>query len=225
MPLQLTGKPLIICEGGEDSAFVKEMIRSRGLQQFDISVIGDHSTGFGLTGLKHHLTALAGVRDFHAKVRDICLFADSDNSQSANFKLIQDHIREANLDPTVKGVLPVPRAPFKKAKKKNVTFTVVLQPGGNEPGCLETVIWKALSKLHPEEVICVDKLVTCAGISSGRQPWGVSKLDKARVRAAIAIIHRDNPAQSLSSLWIKSPNLIPITDPEFNQIFVHLSAI
>jgi hypothetical protein len=221
----LTGNPLLVCEGYEEWALVEEMMAKGLVPQFDFTAIGDQpGKGTGITGLKDHLVGLAGLRDF-SKVTKICLLVDSDDSPTDTFKSVKEHIRKANKELKVKAAYPMPKAAFKTAKRGSLSLTVILQPGRKKTGCLETLLWDVFSRMYSAEAKCVDAFIRCAGIDQGTNKWGKSKIDKAKIRAGIAVRHKKNPAKALSRLWEESSHLIPVMEPEFKKVISDLASI
>ena len=214
----------LICEGKEDLAFFTELARVRLLPEFQISYIGQHQdTGPGIDALVHHPNVIVGIRDFKQDVQHVVLLADNDEDQDKTFAKIVSHIKNANGSADVNGFYDIPKHPFVTSSGKTPTFTVILQPGPDEPGCLETLLWKYIARAYNKQSNCVEELLVCGGID--KAGWTRSKTDKARVRAAIAIIYRENPGCSVSMLWERNPALIPLVEPEFTPVWDLLRAI
>jgi hypothetical protein len=224
--LTLTGKPLLICEGAEELAFVNALVSLRNLQQFDLDVIGAQGGPPGINGLREHLPLLTGIPNF-ASVQNIALLLDTDESYSEAMDTVRDEIARANADTRCQRQFPIPRSAYRKWHKRGLTLTVILQPGLRAAGCLETSVWQIMQRLYPAQTQCVSAAVACAGIDSGANRWGISKLDKARVRAGIALIHRRSPAVPLTQIWAKQRhrNLVPIASHEFDVTFNHLAGV
>ena len=214
---------LLICEGPEERAFVREMARVRQLPDLDLVCVDDMGTGGGNGGFEAFLIAVLPHTGF-IDIKHIAILADSDHDQTILFGQIRDQIIQANSNVDVKGRYGVPAAPFLKAAG-TVAVTVLMQPAPQRTGCLETLLWDVVLRIHGNVAGCVDQLVACSGIISPPNPWSQSKLDKARIRAVIAMLHEGNPALALSWLWEKRPDLIPATATEFDAIHAHLQAI
>lgn len=224
-PPPFTQSKLIVCEGPEDSALLNQLMNAGQIGTFDVSTIGDghHTDGKGKDALVDHLKKLVGRTGFR-DIQDLVIMLDSDEDEAAGFDAARAAIDTANADVDVNGRYTVPDAAFTK-KDGNLSTTVVLLPGQMAKGCLETILWRIISKKYSKDAACVESLIQCAGVDAGAQAWSQSKLDKARVRAAIAILHRSNPAQALSRIWEMAPALIPTDEGEFNDLVQHLAAI
>jgi hypothetical protein len=212
-PPPIGKEKLLICEGLEECAFIDALRGHHDLPDFHVSWIGEQGTGNGVTGLKAHLIKAVGLTGFSG-VRDIGILVDSDHDQGELFGIARQHITEANSNVDVAGRYAVPQQQFQKANG-GVNVTVIMQPGQGQTGCLETLLWQVFSKLHQDKAQCVEEILNCAGVNQGENKWSASKLDKARVRIAVAICYRRNPALSLSYLWKECPDLIPADDAYF----------
>jgi hypothetical protein len=222
---RLTQSRVIVCEGVEDGALLNHMMDAGQIGPFDVSTIGDghHDDGKGKDALGSHLMKLvgrAGFKDIH----DIVILLDADEDEAAAFAAAKVAVEAANADVDVNGRYTVPDAAFIK-KGGKISTTVMLLPGQGAKGCLETILWRVISQKYPKHAACVESLIQCAGVGAGAQAWGQSKLDKARVRAAVAILHKGNPAQALSRIWEKAPALIPTDGGQFSDLVQHLAAI
>jgi hypothetical protein len=216
----------LICEGEEDSNFIEELIKVRPLPIFERTFIGQNAPdkGRGIDALAQHLKSIIATTDFRRTVRHVVLLADSEVGETQSLKKICGYIEQANREEDVSGFYSVPTEPFVKAVGAASSFTVIFQPGGGVSGCLETVLNRFLSRRYPTEMACVEALLECAGIKEPAARWNTAKLDKARLRSAIAIINKANPGCSVSFLWKRHPGLIPLTEEEFTPVWNWLSA-
>lgn len=222
-PPVLTQSRLLVCEGREEVAFVTELRRLHQLPAMDICCIGDRETGNGITGLRAHLIELITDPGFH-NVEHAVILADSDHSQNELFGIVAQQITAANQNIDVAGRYAVPNSPFTRGEG-TVDVTVLMQPSQNATGCLETLLWEVFLREHAAVAHCIDAAVACSGISAPPNQWSQSKLDKAKVRAGIAMLNEGNPALALSFLWKDKPNIIPGTAPEFDDLVAHLRLI
>jgi hypothetical protein len=220
---------LLICEGAEDAALAIAL-QSAGAIPSDILIkyIGEGmvDTGYGIDGLKAYLEGLPGTTLLRG-IKSLGIFVDNDITPDKGpaSKFVQNAVREANKDTDVAGRYSVPTAPHSKASNARIHTTLILASGGNAPGCLETLLVQILGSLYATEMKCVEQLLQCGGVLNANPPWTASKLDKARLRAAIAILHRNKPQMPLASLWNKAPNVIPIGNALFGPLARSLSAI
>lgn len=223
--ITITSITHLVCEGAEERALVKQLKVQRNLAGFDVSCIGDEKTGNGIGGLKKHLNALVPLPDFD-KVTHLALLVDADDDPSGMFAKVCQHISDANNEPDVLARYAIPTAPYVRAKangKQTVDITVILQPAPNATGCLETLLWDVIAAKHPTTASCVDQLFACAAATVGS--WSQSKRDKAKVRAAISVMCKRNPAITLSWLWDEDPTLIPVSAVQFDPLAALLAAL
>lgn len=212
----------IICEGKEDEALIKQLAKVRGLPDHQTAVIGNTGNP-GIDSLFDHLKKVIGVSGFKSSVKKIILVADSDQDAKRAFDKVCTHIRNANGQADVDNFYQVPKAAFRESSG-SPTFTVVLLPGPNMNGALETLLWNVVRRLYPDQANCVEAMIECAGIKEPAAEWNIAKRDKARVHSAISILNRHNPAVSISYLWERAPDLIPVEAEEFNLIYAALTS-
>lgn len=220
----------VICEGREDVAFVRELGRVHQFPAFTTSPIGEGKTGEGIDGLLAHLKHVIGLTGFRQRVRHVVLLADSEADQDKTFNKIVSDIRNANGATDVDGFFAEPKKVFKTRKGTHSTFTVVLLPTNRTAGCLETLLFSYLIRNYPNETKCIEVMIKCAGLDKAK--WTLAKLDKARLRAAIGIIYKDNPNCSTRFLWERDgvlvhpkKQLIPLSEPEFTEVSGLLAGI
>lgn len=227
---------LIICEGITDAAFFTSLIEARSLNPFQIISIGHlHNvggiSGGGIDALPDALRYIRVLPDFSKTVRNIAIVADSDGGQADDFAKITGYIKKANKHDDVKDLFPIPEEPFKKKQESKLSMTVLMLPGDNSSGAIESLLWKSLERRHVIKAKCVQEMIKCAKIVEGSEPnqWSKTKIDKAQVNAILAILYRKNPAIPLWNLWGRqqTADLVPLgfKEHEFDAIASHLSAI
>jgi hypothetical protein len=220
-----TTQRLILCEGIEDAAFLRQLINVRALGSFDVRPVEDIGGISGATGFASALTSSVPWRGFD-KIRHIVLVADADTHYNKTFQDICSQIADANQDQNVSGKFVVPTAPY-SASGGHPRLTIMLLPAAQTKGALESLLWNALVSIpkYVTAVQCADEACGCAGIATGNNKWGQSKLDKARVHAAVALINKKNPSVSLTRLWEWFPDLIPVEHHAFDSLAAAIAAI
>lgn len=214
MAISLTEQRLIICEGRSDQAFFRELIRRRGLAQFDVFNPQDlNGTGPGKDGYKAFLEGLSvRLASPSPLVRGILLVADNDLDPAVAFANIQRQIREAV------GGYGVPANPLEVARSTAVPGmppTVVLMlPWTGERGALESLLLGAIYKGNTGIKACIDDYCRC---TSSHQ-WDLVKQSKMRIQALLAAMCRSNPDVPLQGAWSQSEQLIDVTLSEFDRI-------
>jgi|SRR5579875_154703 len=91
---QFSNKRIIICEGEEDAAFIRALIKINNLAPFDISPIRDIGNVGGNTGFKNAILAADAINGFE-KVTDVVIVADNDDDPATSFKSVIEQIRNA----------------------------------------------------------------------------------------------------------------------------------
>lgn len=222
----------VVCEGREDAAFFEELARVLPLPEYLVRTIGDGGGGPGVDGLFDYLKGLVGITGFRQNVRDVVLLLDSEADQDATFAAVVTHIKNANGSTDVGNFYAVPKAPFKTASGgAPCSMTVILQPVDAKMGCLETVLWRYLMRKYPDETKCIEDMIACAGLSKPDSGWTAAKQDKARLRAAIGVLYKENPNCATRYLWARDKpiavdhQLIPLDQPEFSAISDLLKAL
>jgi hypothetical protein len=198
-----TTSTLLIGEGKEDIALVRKMIDERLIPDMDVVPIGDEDHGGGIGGLQRRLEGLPGTPGF-VRLRHLGILADNDQDPDV-FEIIRAHIRSANAHADLGGKISDPDSPHSTVTNSIISCRVILLPGPGRHGCLETLLFEVLRAENADKMACIEDLVRCTGISGDPNAWRLSKLDKARVRAAIAVLYRRNPALALSSCMVQLP--------------------
>ncbi len=214
---------LILCEGIEDAAFLRELIRRRRLNPFDVRPVKDVGDVAGISGFADALVASITVTGFR-QINRLILIADSNSHWRTSFWKLREQIEQANAHPDVFGRFEIPSNPFEMSGG-HPRLIILLNPRPTSKGALETLLWEVLGSQYARVKDCIDDVCQCVGIDRGSGKWPQAKLDKARVHTAIALINRLNPSIGLGLLWGHYPNLIPVTDHAFDELATRLSEI
>ena len=215
---KINNEKLLICEGREDFALVRAMITEGRAPIMDVRFMGDNiGHSGGIDALKEYLIALRGLSGFR-RVRSLGILVDNDDNPELAFEKVRHQILEVNNTEDFGGIISLPKLPFEKSGECLISVLVILLPGNNEFGCLETLLCRAVNDLRTKEAECIEKLLECAGLVGRNNGWSQSKLDKARIRIAIAILHKRNPALTLTRLWENRPDLVPVNHPAFDEL-------
>ena len=218
---------LAICEGVEDAAFVRALIKRRTLGAFDVRATEDLGNAPGITGFKDAIISSVAVRGFR-NINRIVLIADSDQHWRYTFRKVRNQVTDANRDTDVAGRFSFPTEPF-TLSGGNPRLMIYLMPGPSSKGALETLLWTALTSTtatgYTKATDCSEAACLCAGINTGSKKWPQSKLDKARVRIGLALLNRKNPAVGLGIIWKQYPNLISLNHSAFDHLVETLTNI
>lgn len=200
---------IIICEGRSDSEFLSELLEHHNINGFDTvcSTVAPGKDGYP--------TLLKGVslhRNFR-RLKGIVVTIDNDDNPQEAFRLARNAL-EANG-------LPIPEAPLEIARE-GVSVGVLPIPGAHMNGTLDSLLLEAVLEDQPYLRECVTNYKECIRYPNG---WSASKQAKMQLRALIAGCCEEDPHISLSWVWGKRGNPIPIGSPRFLGIVGFLRQI
>ena len=206
---------LALCEGEHDRELLTELLNRRGIGGIEVwsnETISGHG-GNGAFG--HALDALAGGAI--GKVRAIVIVTDCDSDPGRAFAAIQEQIRGATIfeGPPARSY-PVPNRPYEYAEG-NPAIAVILIPGTDRSGALETLCLDAARQAAPTLADCVDAFAVCAGVPSWQSE---NRRDKMRFRSLIAAGYEANPEISPTRFWSEGPGhtIVPLDHAGFDRI-------
>ena len=216
---EFTHPRFILAEGHEDASFARALIQHRGLPPFDVSPNEDVGSVSGNSGFGDAIIDCEGVTGFEA-VSDVVFLADNDSNPADSFQDVRGQIEKAHQENNLDRNWGQAAEPLAKAEG-DPSVSIWMWPSANQPGCLETLLWKVLQSTSPMETACADAACQCSSATN----WSVSKLDKARVRCFLSLVCRRNPAIALANVWRDAPELIPLGHAELDPFAHFLSAI
>ena len=155
----------LLVEGRELESFCEALTDHLGLQNLQLQNFG------GVTQLKTFLPALTKMSDF-SRVTSIGIVRDAESDAAAALQSVQRCLERAGLS--------VPTAPGQRIGD-DLKITVMILPGNNQPGMLETLLCDTF--LEEDVRICIDTFFECV---EERQDRIVRKPYKARARAYLA---------------------------------------
>lgn len=200
----------ILCEGEEDAAFARAVVRGRNLRlSFDISPNIDVSGVGGNSGFEKSFLAIEPFIGF-VDVKHVIIIGDNDDNPSQALNSVVGRLAQLKQSNTIKRAwADVQNAGVKFGGDPSVS--VWMWPAPGQIGCLETLLWALIEKKYRKEAACAMDACRC----SGADKWPVSKFHKARVRCFLSLVCQGNPAISLSLLWRDYPDIIPVSDAAF----------
>jgi hypothetical protein len=220
-PQSFTHSQLIICEGIEERALVHAMIGQGLVPPMDVRAIGIPGPGgFGIDGLPAALKGFAGTTGFR-DIQKVAIIFDNDENPPASFGKVRTAVLQANNDPLLKRKYSLPVVPWENAQNAAICVTALSLPNANGDGCLDSLVVDVLRRKYAPQFKCAEAAIRCAALVG----WSKQKLDKALVRATLALVHKENPAATLTRIWEQSPSVIPPTEPEFAPLAAALSAL
>jgi hypothetical protein len=202
-----------VCEGDSDAAFIDALLRNRGVPDAAFFVRGEGGYQF----FERHLNGVQVSSD-RAVLTHLAVVADSDDDPAAQFGIVQAALTAAGF--------PVPGAPFEIVPGPPFVgvFMMPRSNGAGMPahGSLETLLATAALAARAGLGGCLDAFAACVNAPGN---WTVNRISKRQVNATIAALCVDDPGCSLSYIWGKASNPIPIGSPIFQPLADFLQAL
>lgn len=155
----------LLVEGRDLEGFCEGLTNHLGLQNLQIQNFG------GVNQLRTFLPALTKMSDF-SRVTSIGIVRDAERDAAAALQSVQRCIEHAELS--------VSTAPAQRIGD-DPTITVMILPGDNQPGMLETLLCDTF--IEEDVCSCINTFFDCVEEHQGRS---VRKPYKARARAYLA---------------------------------------
>ena len=183
-------------------AFIKHHSKKLSLEKIQIQNFG------GVTELSDFLEGFVGMTGFH-KVRSIGIVRDAemqDAEKSAEnaFRSVQDTLKNAEL--------PVPDCPEKRKVDGRLAVDVLILPGGNQTGMLETLLCQSFAGTEVDG--CIKEFFQCVKPLL-EKPIKPHQEDKARAFAYLAT--RPNPHHSVG-VAAKKKDWGDLDSPVFGRV-------
>jgi hypothetical protein len=201
MAIEITGRPIIVCEGKADVAFFTHLITERGLPEFQVLSANGNSR---YEDILVALTTAPGFSDLSA----ILVVGDNDLNPAVALQNIQLQIQSAGGY----GVPAAPRVPARIAGFP--TIVVLMVPWDNAIGCLETLLLQSVRSVNPELGNCVDTYATCSHVDV----WNEIERSKMKLQSLTSVICRSDPTTPVSYAWSRPETIVSLTQPCFEQI-------
>src|ERR1035437_4985743 len=174
---QITSSLLVLCEGDSDVAFFRKLTKERGIEGFMV-VCGRGEDGrcLGESGFERYLMALRGGAASGPPVRGIVIVRDSDSDAGAAYGSIKRMLKRVPE-------MPVPDAPLQTKKAYGMSLGIVLIPGSDRKGNLDTLLLDCLVHDNTEQIVrCADEFARCAGAET----WSAGHFSKLKLRCILA---------------------------------------
>ena len=190
----------ILVEGNDQRNFFEAFIDHLSLANIQI-----HNFG-GVGQLRDFLEGLVDATGFQA-VKSVGIVRDAETSAQAAFQSVQSSLRNAGLS--------VPNRPEDRIGS-SPAVTVLILPGNDRPGMLETLLCQSFAG-DPEE-ICIDDFFRCVEALPGVP---IQRPHKARARAYLAT----KPEPHLSVGVAAKRDYWDLNHHVFNQVRQFLMAL
>ncbi len=191
----------LLVEGNDQRNFFEAFIDHLSLADIQIQNFG------GVTDLRPFLSILVKRSGFRETVQSIGIVRDAETSAQAAFQSVRSSLENAGL--------PVPNQPERRFSG-SPAVTVLILPGDNRPGMLETLLNETFANT-PEEA-CINAFFECV---EAVPTVSINNPDKARAYAYLTT--KPNPHHSVGmaakqSYW-------DLNHPVFDQVRQFLRAL
>ena len=163
-PVSIDEPVQLLVEGNDQRNFFEAFAEHLSLPHVQVRNFG------GVDELRGFLGAFVNAPGFRATVRSMGIVRDAETSGASAFQSVLGALRKAGLSQ--------PGRPEERVGA-NPAVTVMILPGGDGPGMLETLLCKTFE--DSPEARCVDDFFACVESLTG----SVSRLDKARAHACL----------------------------------------
>ncbi|MBZ5623296.1 MAG: hypothetical protein LAQ69_31925 [Acidobacteriia bacterium] len=192
---QITSDLIVLCEGDGDVAFFRKLTRERGINGFMVTC-GKGADGrcLGESGFELYLKAVRGGAASGPTIRGIVIVIDSDADAGAAYGKIKRMLQRVPN-------MPVPDKPLQTRKAFGLSLGIILIPGENRKGNLDTLLLDCLAHENVEQIKqCAEEFARCAGTDV----WSVGDLSKLKLRCILAGITKGNPGMLLPTVLASS---------------------
>ena len=165
-PNTIESRIQLLVEGNDQRNFFEAFIDHLSLADIQIQNFG------GVTDLRPFLSILVKRSGFRETVKSVGIVRDAETSAQAAFQSVQSSLRNTGL--------PVPTQPEERTGG-SPAVTVLILPGDNRPGMLETLLNETFANT-PEEA-CINAFFECVEDASG---VSIQRPHKARAQAYLA---------------------------------------
>ena len=189
----MTSPIQLLVEGNDQRNFFEAFIEHLSLDNIQIQNFG------GVNELRGFLLALANAPGFRETVQSVGIVRDAETSAQGAFQSVQGSLSNAGL--------PVPNQPERCAGSSPAT-TVLILPGNNRPGMLETLLCQSFG--GSQEEACINAFFDCV---EAIPKVSINNPDKARAYAYLTTKptpHHSVGMAAKQSYWdLKPPRLQP----------------
>ncbi len=174
-PKEIESRVQLLVEGNDQRNFFEAFIEHLSLADIQIQNFGD------VNELRAFLLALVNAPGFRDIVQSVGIVRDAETSAQGAFQSVQDSLRNVRL--------PVPNQPEERTGS-SPAVTVLILPGDNSPGMLETLLNETFANT-PEDA-CINAFFECV---EAVPTVSINNPDKARAYAYLTT--KPNPHHSV----------------------------
>lgn len=188
---------VILCEGKNDVGLLEQLISKRGVTRYQVrmpSVEPDFSGGWTKFG-----KWLKGIRldPVFSSIPAFIVVADNDENPAQRFSEIRRQLQDA-------GWCGVPSKPLQivsSPKNEDPKIAVIMLPGANEAGNLETLCLKSAYDKWANLRRPLDDYIQ----QTPAKGWSITKQSKTRIQCLISATCETKPEATLHNLWQEDP--------------------
>ena len=196
-PKEIESRVQLLVEGNDQRNFFEAFIEHLSLADIQIQNFG------GVNDLRAFLLALVNAPGFRDIVQSVGIVRDAETSAQDAFQSVQSSLSNARL--------PMPNQPG-----GSPAVTVLILPGDNRPGMLETLLNETFANT-PEDA-CINAFFECV---EAVPAVSINNPDKARAYAYLTT--KPNPHHSVG--MAAKQRYWDLNHPVFNQIRQFLMAL
>ena len=200
-PKEINSRVQLLVEGNDQRNFFEAFIKHLSLANIQIQNFG------GVNELRGFLLALANAPGFRETVQSVGIVRDAETSAQGAFQSVQGSLENAGLS--------VPGRPEDRAGS-SPAVTVLILPGNNRPGMLETLLCQSFTGT-PEEA-CISAFFDCV---EAIPTVSITNPDKARSYAYLTT--KPNPHHSVG--MAAKQRYWNLDHPVFDQLRQFLTAL
>ena len=206
-PIVYDGPSVVVCEGRSDANFLSVLFDCHKIDGFKVTFPRHKQDGGeGASSIGKCLKVIMMGTRVRRVIKKVIIVQDCDDSPEKSFRQAQAHLKSAQLG--------VPDRPTQLIDGKS-SVAILMIPDVGTKGTLETLLLQAIRGADSTSVECVDKFADCL---EAPRSWSENKRAKMKLNALIAGCCKEDPASSLSLVWSKQGNPIPIDSPHFWKI-------
>ena len=210
MGIDFRKERLILCEGSMDKTFFCELVRVRGLPDFQVLFPhGANETTGGIDKFHRALFGYAANEEFRAKVRGVLVVADNDSDPATQFARVSGQVAQAGFG------RPANELQFALSPDPLPPIAIMMLPLGQQAGNLETVCKQSAFNKWPQLEVPLAEYLAAAPAAN----WSEGKQDKMRIQCVVAATCEANPYATMATLYQERDDYhIPLDAQCFDDI-------